>query len=264
MGCGFSKPPEIETALEPLSATVDLFFKEVIGNFVAVNSVEDAVYSSKITVKFIYDSVKQEWVQRASEPSHIISNFIGVSGRNVLEKLNEVVVVGDNEAKPSIINNSSHAKVYPGTYSLNHWLIYLLTHPLLLLRTAEAPPTKPKGVAPPPTLTAAFNKRGHQTKNWKNRYVVINDGVLKYYESVIAKDEGKEALGSITLNDHEVKTVIIDGKKCIHISSTIAAPVKKSMFGSTVVEDKDLHIEITDDSGKYYLLTHSLTHSLTY
>ncbi len=128
MGCGFSKPPEIETALEPLSATVDLFFKEVIGNFVAVNLVEDAVYNSKITVKFIYDSVKQEWVQGASEPSHIISNFIGMSGRNVLEKLNEVVVVGDNEAKPSIINNSSHAKVYPGNYSLNRSLIYSLTH----------------------------------------------------------------------------------------------------------------------------------------
>lgn len=88
--------------------------------------------------------------------------------------------------------------------------------------------------------------------------------MLKYYESLIAKDEGKEALGSITLNDHEVKSVIIDGRKCLHISSTIASPVKKSMFGSTVVEDKDLHVEMSDDAGTVYSLTLLCTHSLTY
>jgi hypothetical protein len=223
MGCGFSKPPEVDTNIEPPSATIDLYYKEVIGNFVAVNSVEDSTFSTKISVKFFFDSVKHEWIQGASEPAHILSIFIGKSGFDVLTKLNEVV--GEVEPKPSVISNMIHAKIYP-----------------------EELPTKPKEVVPPPCLTGAFNKRGHQTKNWKNRFVIVTDGVLKYYESIIAKDEGKEALGSITLNDHEVKSVIIDGKKCLHISSTTASPVKKSMFGSTVVEDKDLHVEMSDDA----------------
>ena len=124
MGCGFSKPPEIEIPLEPLSVTVDMFFKDAIGNFVAVNSVEDADYCSKITIKFIYDSVKHEWVQGASNPPCIISNFVGMSGRTVLAKLNEAVTIDDMGAIPSIINNSSHAKIYPGTYYLNRSLIY--------------------------------------------------------------------------------------------------------------------------------------------
>ena len=121
MGCGFSKPPEVDTNIEPPSATIDLYYKEVIGNFVAVNSVEDSTFNTKISVKFVFDSVKHVWIQGASEPAHILSIFIGKSGFEVLTKLNEVV--GEVEPKPSVISNISHAKIYPGTHSLTHSLL---------------------------------------------------------------------------------------------------------------------------------------------
>ena len=121
MGCGFSKPPEVDTNIEPPSATIDLYYKEVIGNFVAVNSVEDSTFNTKISVKFVFDSVKHEWIQGASEPAHILSIFIGKSGFDVLTKLNEVV--GEVEPKPSVISNISHAKIYPGTLLIIHFFL---------------------------------------------------------------------------------------------------------------------------------------------
>lgn len=48
--------------------------------------------------------------------------------------------------------------------------------------SASPSPSPSPSVSAPPILQSFINKQGHIVKNWKNRYFVLADGVLKYFE----------------------------------------------------------------------------------
>lgn len=64
----------------------------------------------------------------------------------------------------------------------------------------------------PPMLTGYMKKKGHRRRNWKNRFFILNKGLLRYYEMNGQEGKGvaETPLGFIDLKDATVVVVIND------------------------------------------------------
>ena len=127
-----------------------------------------------------------------------------------------------------------------------------------------AAPLPPKVPCPPPTLVFKYFKLGHHVKSWKLRYFLVDEGMLRYYESEDAYNNKKDKLGEIILQGFAVTTCTVEGKSCISIDredgpSTVvflADSPKKSLsnyiFGTSenTKDNKNLIIEIPNESDK--------------
>jgi hypothetical protein len=94
--------------------------------------------------------------------------------------------------------------------------------PLPVVTTTEEEPTQTRtistAVAPPAKKTGMLMKQGHLVKNWKNRYFVLEKGVLTYYDNSTMKDKK----GDLSLKN----TQLIVDNTLVRIESREGANVK--------------------------------------